>query len=161
MFRTQDPLEAADGVTLGIASGYASGSKVDLDPRIRVQIRQYVVVARAAVEAVGAISALEPVVAAIADEGIGMCRPIDSLEPADGVALGMASRHAPGSKVHTHPRIRVPVRHDVEPGAAVETVGTRLAPEYVVAAIADKGIVMRRAIELLDADEGVVLGMAS
>ena len=145
MFRTQDPLEAADGIALGVASRYDPGGQVHLNPRIRVQIRQYVVVARAAVEAVGTLAAPEAVVASVAREGVVAFLSVE----------GVVARAAVEAVV-TLAAVEVVVA-----GIARKTVGTIPSEEPVVAAIADEGIGMFRTQDPLEAADGIALGVAS
>ena len=155
------------------------GREVHCDTGIGVPVREDVV-ARATIEAVGAGSAFEGVVAAIAGERIGVRRAPDILEAADRVALGVTARYGPGSQIHRDPRVRIPVRQDVVARATVEAVGAGSAFEGVIAVPANEAVgtaptvepvgsavageavaVLAGTQDVLESADGVALGVAA
>ena len=144
MGRTPDRLEAGEGIPLGMAAGRRSGRQVHRDRRVRIPVA-HPVPALAAVEAIGARAALDPVDPTVADEGVGVGRTPDRLEAGEGIPLGMAAGRRSGRQVHRDRRVRIPVAHPVPALAAVEAIGARASVDAVVAGTAVEPVVARPA----------------
>ena len=63
----------------------------------------------------------------------------------------MAARGLSGGKIDRHSRVRTPIRQHVVSRAAVEPIGANAALEVVVAFVADKMVIVRRALDVLEA----------
>ena len=147
--------------------------------------------ALAADEEVDVYPALQPVIsratlehigAGVADERIVVVGALENLDADEGVALGVAPSAHAGGEVHLHRGIGTSVRGGVllrpivesidivESAAAYKGIGALAADEgvrpcaareHIVASVADERIAVVGALEVLDADEGVALGVAT
>ena len=106
----------------------------------------------APVEGVGASGSEEVVVVIRAD---------DVLEARDGVALRVSARHGAAAEVDTDGRVGIPVVQGVVPAPAVEAVGSFSAFDDVTGGVADEGVGMVGADDVLESAHGVAGGVPS
>ena len=126
------------------------------------------VLASAPHEPVAPRAARDPVVAAVAVQGVGDAVPDQGvagfrsrnvLETRDGVPPGIAAGHRAAREVDAHPRARALVGEGVGAGPAVEGVPARPAFDPVADAVADEGVGEGRTGEVLESAHGVAGGV--
>ena len=106
-----------------------------------------------------AISALEPVGARVTRQGVGMGRPDEVLDPAEGVALGLEPGAGAAGQIDRHAARSAGVIGGVDPAPAVDLVPAQTAAQDVVAAVAAQDVVVERALDNLDPGKAVALGV--
>src|SRR6266446_1942022 len=151
--RTDNVLEVAEDVALGVAALRQPLAEVDQNARRRVGIAQGVdafvaaeevgagaaldgVVAAAALDVIVAGPALNDVVEAVADQRIAVRGADNVLEVAEDIALGVAAKRQSLAEVDEHARRRVGIAQGVDAFVAAEEVGAGAALGGVVAAAA-------------------------
>ncbi len=128
------------------------------------------VVAAIAHDRVVAQLAADDVADVAAGQLVGIARPVQVLDAGQRVALGVAAGAGAGQQVDRHRRRRtlivgvvraVAAVQDIGPGPAVEPVVAGGAGQRIGAAAAGQPVGEGRAVEILDRDEGVALGVAA
>ena len=126
--------------------------------------------AAVAVERVFSAPAVERVVAVVAGQGIRVGGADENLDVVEVVALGVAALADTGRQRDEDPRRRSLVGHRIDALAAVHLVGAGAAdqivvafhaPQQVVFSIPVELVVIPRALQVLDIDEDVALGVAA
>ena len=167
--RADDLPEPDKGVPLGVAARHRAGRQVDGYPLIGGAVNDRVP-AVAPVEGVGAsitvdevvpVAAFEGVVAAVPGEDVIEDGADDVLEAHDGIALGVPAQHRTGRKVDVDSSVGIPVIEDVIPAAAVEAVGARASLDDVGGCVADEGVGMAGADDVLEPAHRVPGGVPS
>src|SRR5207237_1379071 len=142
--RTDDVLEVAGDVALGVAALRQPRAEVDQNARWRVGIAQGVdafvaaeevgagaafdgVVAAAALDVIVAGPALNDVVETVAEQRIAVRGADNVLEVAEDIALGVAAKRQPIAEVDEHATRRIRIAQRVDAGAAIERIRPRTA----------------------------------
>src|SRR6266446_2274562 len=185
--RTDNVLEVAEDVALGVAPLRQPGAEVDHDAGGGVGIAQGVdafvaaeeIGAGAALDVIVAGPALNDVVETVADQRIAVRGADNVLEVAEDIALGVAALRQPLAEVDEHARRRLGIAQGVDAFVAAEEVGAGAALDGVVAAaaldvivagpalndvvetVADQRIAVRGAENGLEVAEDIALGVAA
>ena len=163
-----------DGVSLGVAASLDSVSHIDAHPLGGTGVDEGVVAA-ATDDGVAACAALDDVIPVVAAEGVCVVGAGDVFNAGEGVACGVApargpvgdgragGRYAAGRypQVYGHRGGRCRVAGGVVAAGAGDGVGAVGALEDVVLVVASEGVGVLGAGEVLDAGEGVALGVAT
>ena len=156
-------LDADEGVTFGVAARSCSGRERDIDPGSRRRIiRRVVPLATIKVISAGKSdedivpeATKQSVVAVIANQSIVVIRTCQVLYPEQSVAFRVSpSAHRP-IKGNADTNVRAAVVSGVDPGPAVDQVGSVRSLQDIVAAITDQRVVMRGTDKDLDPGQDV------
>ena len=156
-----DLLEAADGVAFGLPAGGGVVGEIDADAFVGISISEVIPASSPPVEGVRAFAALDPVVARVADEGVGMGGTDEVLEAADGVAFGMPAGGGVVGKADSDAHGGVIVIEVVVALPSFEAVSTAMTLDGIVDAVADEGVAVGGADDLMEPGEGVAVGVAA
>ena len=167
MIRADEVFDAAQHIARRVATGAAARGQIHIHARVRARVAGRIRTGTtvqgigpcAADERIVSATALQPVVAVIPGEAVGMIRADEVFNTAQHIARRVATAAGTVTQVYIHARVRARVTGRIRARVATQRIGPCAAGERIVTHAAHQRICIRTAGEAvisIVADERVV-----